>query len=64
MAVKIYFDCPQNFVPRVEVAGCFLEWKDKFLYLKRNSDKPQGDTWGIPAGKVEKGEDPYQATFS
>ena len=30
-------------------------------HLKRHADKPYGQTWGLPAGKIEKGEDPRQA---
>ncbi len=30
--------------------------EDKLLFLKRNSQKPQGNTWGVPAGKIEKDE--------
>jgi 8-oxo-dGTP pyrophosphatase MutT (NUDIX family) len=57
----LYFDPPKDFHPTVHVAGCFCEWEDKILYLKRHTEKPQGDTWGLPAGKLEKGEDPRMA---
>lgn len=39
------------------IVGCFLEYEGKFLILLRHSHKPNGNTWGLPAGKVEKGED-------
>jgi ADP-ribose pyrophosphatase YjhB (NUDIX family) len=61
MNYKIYFEPPKGFKPTVEVAGCFCEWEGKLLYLKRHTDKPYGDTWGLPAGKIEKGEDPRAA---
>lgn len=61
MECKISFEKPKNFHPDVEVAGCFCQWKDKLLYLKRHSGKPHGNTWGLPAGKIEKGEDPRTA---
>ncbi len=35
----------------------FLEYDGKFVILLRHSHKPNGDTWGLPAGKVENGED-------
>ena len=38
-----------------QVAGCFCSVGNKFLLLKRHSDKPQGGTWCLPAGKIEKG---------
>lgn len=52
---------PTNFFPSVEVAGCFIECDNKILLLKRHSKTPQGGTWGIPAGKFEKGENATQA---
>ena len=41
---------------RIRVAGCFLEYNKRFLILHRRADKTQGDTWGLPAGKVDPGE--------
>lgn len=61
MSYKIFFEKPKAFIPDVEVSGCFCEWDGKLLYLKRHVDKPYGQTWGLPAGKIEKGEDPHQA---
>ena len=61
MIYKFYFDRPEGFIPHIEVSGCFCEWSGKLLYLKRHTDKPYGDTWGLPAGKIEVGEDPRQA---
>jgi 8-oxo-dGTP pyrophosphatase MutT (NUDIX family) len=61
MKYKIYFELPKDFKPDVRVAGCFCEWNDKLLYLKRHADKQQGNMWGLPAGKIEEGEDPRSA---
>ncbi len=41
----------------MRVAGCFLEYDGKFVILHRHSHKSEGDTWGLPADKVEPGED-------
>jgi 8-oxo-dGTP diphosphatase len=38
------------------VVGCFLEFQGKFVVILRNPDIIQGNTWGLPAGKVEPGE--------
>lgn len=38
------------------IVGCFLEHDGKFVILRRRADKPDGNTWGLPAGKVEPGE--------
>jgi 8-oxo-dGTP pyrophosphatase MutT (NUDIX family) len=40
----------------MRIAGCFLEYNDRFVILLRHSHKPDGDTWGLPAGKVEQDE--------
>jgi 8-oxo-dGTP pyrophosphatase MutT (NUDIX family) len=40
----------------MKIAGCFLEHDGKFLILLRQSHKPHGKTWGLPAGKIEAGE--------
>lgn len=40
----------------MRVVGCFLEYNNKFVLLKRHAHKPDGSTWGLPAGKVEASE--------
>jgi len=40
----------------MRVAGCFLEHDGRFVILYRHSHKPDGDTWGLPGGKVEQAE--------
>jgi 8-oxo-dGTP pyrophosphatase MutT (NUDIX family) len=40
----------------MRVVGCFLEFNGKFVLLYRHSHKPDGDSWGLPSGKVEPGE--------
>lgn len=40
----------------MRIVGCFLEYEGKFVILFRRSHKPDGDTWGLPGGKVEVGE--------
>ncbi len=46
----------ENFSPRMVAVGTFLLVEDKILLLQRAFHKPQGGTWGQPAGKVESGE--------
>jgi 8-oxo-dGTP diphosphatase len=57
----VSLDLPKDFHPAVNVAGCFCTWKEKFLLLRRHPGKPQGNSWGLPAGKIEPGEDPRAA---
>ena len=40
----------------MRVVGCFLKHNDKFVILLRHAHKPNGNTWGLPSGKVEAGE--------
>ncbi len=47
---------PKGFCPKFEVVGCFVEYNGKILLLHRQDTKPQGNTWGVPAGKLERGE--------
>ncbi len=45
----------------MRTVGCFLEYDGRFLILLRHSHKPNGDTWGLPAGKVDPGETDREA---
>ena len=48
---------PKDFKKKFDVVSCFIQHDRKFLLLHRQDHKPQGDTWGVPAGKVDDGED-------
>ena len=52
----VYTERPADFTPVVEVSACFIENQGKFLFLHMQDGKSQGNTWGIPGGKVEKNE--------
>lgn len=52
----IYSEKPKDFKSKFDVVGCFLEYDGKILLVHRADHKPQGDTWGVPAGKVDPGE--------
>jgi 8-oxo-dGTP pyrophosphatase MutT (NUDIX family) len=52
----IYLEKPKEFNSKFDVVSCFFKKDDKFLLLLRQDSKPQGGTWGVPAGKVEEGE--------
>lgn len=49
--------------PETKAAGCFLEYEGHFLILQRSPKMPQGGKWGLPAGKVEKGENEKDAAI-
>ncbi len=57
----IFDEKPEDFSPRFEIVSCFLENNKEFLILHRHDHKPQGNTWGVPAGKVEINEKPTEA---
>ncbi len=59
----IYLTPPENFKPKFAVTACFCEINGNFLFLKRNPNKPQGNTWCLPAGKIENGENPKDAVI-
>lgn len=45
----------------MRVVGCFLEYDNKFVLVHRHAHKPDGNTWGLPSGKVDVGETDLQA---
>jgi 8-oxo-dGTP diphosphatase len=45
----------------MRVVGCFLKYDDKFVLVHRLPHKPDGDTWGLPSGKVEENESDVEA---
>lgn len=63
MEYSIYLDSPLDFNPTVEVSSCHCEYGDRFLLLRRHPKKSQGDTWGLPGGKHETGENPRAAVI-
>lgn len=61
--VKIFLKRPPLFSPNVEAAGCYIEWEGKVLFLLRAEGKEEGGFWGVPGGKLERGETPEQAAI-
>jgi mutator protein MutT len=59
-AQMVYEEEPKDFNPKMEVAVCFIRVDNQFLFLKRLPTKPQGNTWGIPGGKSDPGENAAQ----
>ena len=52
----IYKEKPQNFDSKFDVVSCFVEYNGEILLLHRQNHKPEGNTWGVPAGKVDDEE--------
>lgn len=59
----LYTTKPENFNPKIIVVSAFLENKGKILLLKRQDSKPEGNTWGMPAGKVDNTESIYDGVI-
>lgn len=52
---------PDDFNPKFSIVSCFFEYQGKLLLLHRQDSKPQANTWGVPAGKMEDGESADEA---
>ena len=59
----LYNDEPSDFKSKFEVVGCFVESNGELLLLHRQDHKPEGNTWGIPSGKVDEGETPVSTVL-
>jgi len=57
----IYQNIPPCFKPKFNVVSCYVEFKGKILLLFRNSNKSEGNKWGVPAGKINSGENEEEA---
>jgi 8-oxo-dGTP pyrophosphatase MutT (NUDIX family) len=53
----------EDFNPTIEAAGCYCEFEDKILMVRRHPQKFQGGTWGIPGGKLDLEETARQAVI-
>ena len=57
----IYENEPENFNPKFSAVGCFVKYNNEILLLHRQNYKAQGNTWGIPSGKIDEGENKLEA---
>ncbi|MCB1114357.1 MAG: NUDIX domain-containing protein [Chlamydiia bacterium] len=60
---EVFETKPKDFHSEKDVAACYVTCKNRFLLLKRAPDKPQPETWGVPAGKFESEETPDEAVI-
>ncbi|MFA6422357.1 MAG: NUDIX hydrolase [Candidatus Buchananbacteria bacterium] len=54
---------PMNFNPAFEVIGNFVQCNGEIILLHRQNHKAEGDTWGTPSGKIDKGESMFDAVY-
>jgi mutator protein MutT len=59
----VYQQPTPQFKPHIEISAVYIEYRDKILLLHRQDNKSEGNKWGIPGGKVDKGETPLQAAI-
>jgi len=45
---------PNGFIPDMEVVACLVGINNKILLLHRHDNKPEGNKWGLPGGKIDK----------
>lgn len=59
----VYKEPTEQFRPQIEVAALFIEHEGRILLLHRQEAKSQGNLWGIPGGKLDRGETPLRAAL-
>jgi len=57
----IYKNAPKNFSPKFSVVSCYVEHEGEILLLHRHDHKSEGGRWGVPAGKIDQGENELEA---
>ncbi len=59
--IHVFDTKPPSFKAAVEIAACYVEWDKTLLLLQLPLHKKEAGYWGVPAGKLERGETPLQA---
>jgi len=57
----IYKNVPKNFRLKFSVVSCYVEHDGEILLLHRHDHKSEGGRWGVPAGKIDQGENELEA---
>ncbi len=58
---KIYTKQPEDFVVQARVVAIYVEVEGKLLFLQLSKEKQEVGCYGVPAGKIEEGEDIVEA---
>lgn len=58
---EVYDKIPNGFSPQLEVAAIYVNVDGKILLLQLADHKHEKGAWGVPAGKLEKHEEPLHA---
>lgn len=59
----IYSHPPINYNPIFATASCVCYVGNRFLLMRRHSEKPYGGTWALPGGKLERSESALEAVI-
>jgi 8-oxo-dGTP diphosphatase len=59
----IFSEKPDGFAPQISVVACYVQFNGNFILLQRQPSKTHGGKWGLPAGKIDPGEDDYAAVI-
>lgn len=59
----IHLNPPPHYTPVFATASCVCHVADRFLLMRRHIEKPYGDTWALPGGKLEFSETALQAVL-
>jgi 8-oxo-dGTP diphosphatase len=62
-SIKIYDKAPRGFQPAFCTSACYATFDKKYLMLQRQDHVYEPNVWGVPAGKLEKGESPLEAVL-
>lgn len=60
---EVYENKPEDFAHEVQVSACYVEVQGKLLVLELSSEEEEVGFWAVPAGKVEKNENPLHAAI-
>src|SRR3954465_12363856 len=61
--IEIYEIPPKEFKAESGVAGCYIEIERKLLLLQSSLKEKKHERWGLPAGKIQDNESPYEAAI-
>jgi 8-oxo-dGTP pyrophosphatase MutT (NUDIX family) len=53
----LFIEKPEDFNQKYDVVGCLFEYNGKILVMLRDKEETHGNTWGLPSGRAEKGEE-------
>lgn len=56
MSPRIFLEAPKGFIADFTAVGCYCQYQNTFLLLKRHPKCFSGEKWCLPGGKLNDGE--------